>query len=107
MSWGDFFLIYGSLAVTIAICRHAPMLLLKGRELSPRVSDALSLIPVAAFAALVANDLLIPGLLADGLWPGLLPLAASAIVCVVALRTRSLVASAIVGVAAYALLSMI
>lgn len=107
MSWSDFFLIYGSIAVTIAICRHAPMLLLKGRELSPRVSDALSLIPVAAFAALVANDLLSPGMLAVGLWPGLLPLAAGIIAGIVAWRSRSLVATAVAGVIAYALLWMI
>ena len=53
--------------------RVVPMLLLRGRELSPTAQRALELIPTAAFAALVANDFFKPELFAQGVWDGLLP----------------------------------
>ena len=104
MSWTTFWILCGTCAVTILICRVLPMFLLQGKQLSPRVTDALSLIPAAAFAALVANDLLSPTMFDAGLIPGLIPLAAAAVVVLVAAKTKNLLACAIVGVAVYALL---
>ena len=60
MSDLDFLVFYACVLAVILACRCIPLLALKGRELSPRVSEALSLIPPAAFAALVANDLFRP-----------------------------------------------
>ena len=79
-----------------------PLLALKGRALSPRVSDALSLIPPAAFAALVANDLFDP--VAGISVPGV---AAALVVALVARRTGSLIWCALVGMAAYAALGLV
>lgn len=83
------------------------MLLLKGRELPSGLSRALGFIPPAAFAALVANDLLSPGMFSGGLWPAVLPLIAAVCAGVVAAKTKSLLWSAVAGVAAYALLSLL
>ena len=66
MSWEEFWIIFGCCAVTMLICRVAPLFLLKGRELPSTVTLALNLIPPAAFAALVANDVLNPGMFAQG-----------------------------------------
>ena len=51
MSWGDFLVFYVCVLAVILVCRCVPLLALGGRELSPRVTDALGLIPPAAFAA--------------------------------------------------------
>jgi branched-subunit amino acid transport protein len=59
---------------------------------------------VAAFSALVANDLFTPGMFAAGLWPAAMPLVAAAVVVVVAWKTRSLVWCAVAGVVVYAIL---
>ncbi|MCH3968184.1 MAG: AzlD domain-containing protein [Atopobiaceae bacterium] len=101
MSASELLGLYGCVLVVILACRCVPLLALRGRALSPRVSEALGLIPAAAFAALVANDLLTPGMFDAGLWPAALPLVAAGIVVVVALRTRSLLWCAVVGVVAY------
>ena len=101
MSTTDFLVFYGCVLAVILACRCVPLLALKGRELSPRVSEALGLIPPAAFAALVANDLFDP---AVGLsWQ---PLLAAALVVVVARRTGSLIWCALTGMAAYAALTL-
>ena len=100
----DFLVIWLGLLAMMLACRCVPLFVLRGRALSPGVADALGLIPPAAFAALVANDLLAPGMFAEGLWPQGLPLVAAAVVVFVALRTRSLVWSAVAGVVAYAVL---
>lgn len=107
MSWDEFWVIFITCSLTMLICRVVPLFLLKGRELPERVSRALNLIPPAAFAALVANDLLVPGMFSDGLWPAAIPLIASCAVVVVAVKSRSLLLSAVTGVAAYALLLLI
>ncbi|MEE8721591.1 MAG: AzlD domain-containing protein [Eggerthellaceae bacterium] len=107
ITWSQFLVICVLCTVTMLLCRVAPMLVLKGRELSPRAAEALALIPPAAFAALVANDLLTPGMFAAGLWPAALPLVAAAVVVVVARLTKSLLWCAIAGVAAYALLMLV
>lgn len=107
ISWVEFWIIFVTCALTILACRVLPLFLLKGKQLPERVEEALGYIPPAAFAALVANDLLTPGMFDAGLWPAGAPLVASLIVVVVARLTKSLLWSAIAGVAAYALLTML
>lgn len=107
ISWADFWIVFAVCACTMLACRALPLFLLKGRELPERVTEALGLIPPAAFAALVANDLLTPGMFDAGLWPAAAPLLAALIVVVVARLTKSLLWCALAGVAAYALLMMI
>ena len=102
MSERDFLVFYVCVLAAILACRCVPLLALKGRELSPRVSEALRLIPPAAFAALVANDLFDP---AAGLFRT--ALLAAALVVVVARRTGSLIWCALVGMAGYALLTLV
>ena len=72
-----------------------------------RREQALGFIPPAAFAALVANDLLTPGMFDAGFWPAAEPLLAAVAVVMVSVITKSLLWSAVTGVAVYALLSMI
>ena len=67
--------------------------------------SALGFIPPAAFAALVANDLLSPGMFDAGVWPAAMPLVAAAVVVVVARKTKSLLWCALAGCASYALLA--
>lgn len=107
MSWTDYFIVLGTCMVTMLACRTLPLLLLKGRSLPEAVERALGFIPSAAFAALVANDLLSPGMFDAGLWPAAAPLVASAVVVVIAWKTKSLLGCAVAGVVAYALLMLI
>ncbi len=107
MSWADFLIVFACCAATMLACRVIPLFALKGKSLPQQVEAALGYIPPAAFAALVANDLLTPGMFDAGLWPAAAPLVASAVVVVVAVKTRSLLWCAVSGVAAYALLIMI
>ena len=107
MSTAEFLIVFGSCIATILICRVVPLFALKGRELSPGTQRALELIPPAAFAALVANDLFKPELFANGIGDGVMPLLAAAFVVVVAIRTKNLLACVIVGVIAYVLLMMV
>ncbi len=107
MSWEEFWVVLVVCALTMLACRVLPLFLLKGRELPPMLSRALGFIPPAAFAALVANDLLTPGMFAGGLWPAAVPLIAALCVVVVACKTRSLLWSAVAGVVSYALLTLI
>lgn len=104
MSWEEFWIIFGCCAVTMLACRVLPLFLLKGKELPEGLNRALGFIPPAAFAALVANDLLSPSMFANGLWPAAAPLVAAICVVAVALKTKSLLWSAMAGVAAFALL---
>ena len=62
MGWGDYFIVLGCCAITMLVCRVVPLFVLKGKELPEGVGQALGFIPPAAFAALVANDLLTPGM---------------------------------------------
>lgn len=107
MSWSEFWIVLGVCALTMVACRVLPLSLLKGRDLPPALGRALGLIPPAAFAALVANDLLTPGMFSGGLWPAAMPLVAALCVVVVACKTKSLLWSAVAGVAAYGLLMLI
>ena len=107
MSGEEFWVVLVVCALTMLACRVLPLFLLKGRELPSMLSRALGFIPPAAFAALVANDLLTPGMFAGGLWPAAIPLVAALCVVVVACKTRSLLWSAVAGVVSYALLTLI
>lgn len=107
MGWSEFFIVFACCAVTMLVCRVAPLFVLKGRNLPENIERALGFIPPAAFAALVANDLLTPGMFDAGLWPAAAPLVAAFVVALVAWRTKSLLWCAVSGVAAYALLTLI
>lgn len=107
MSTLEFLAVFAACAITILLCRVVPLFVLKGRELSPSTQRALELIPPAAFAALVANDLFKPDLFATGLWDGIMPLIAAAVVVGVAMKTKNLLACAVVGVLAYIALMML
>lgn len=107
MSWAEFWIVLFACAATMLACRVLPLFILKGKELPPAMSRALGFIPPAAFAALVANDLLAPGMFSAGLWAGFVPLLAAVCVVAVAAKTKSLLWSALAGVAAYALLLLI
>lgn len=107
ISWTGFWIVFGVCAVTMLACRVLPLFVLKGRDLPPRLAEALGFIPPAAFAALVANDLLSPGMFDAGLWPAAAPLVAALVVVVVARLTKSLLWCAVAGVVVYALLMMI
>ena len=107
ITWTEFWIVFITCALTMLACRVLPLFMLKGYSLPPRVEEALGYIPPAAFAALVANDLLTPGMFAGGIWPAAAPLAAALVVVVVARLTKSLLWCGIAGVAAYALLLMI
>lgn len=104
MSWTDFLIVFLCCAGTMLVCRVVPLFLLKGKELPDNIEKALGFIPPAAFAALVANDLLTPDMFADGFWPAGAPLVAAIIVVVVGLKTKSLLWCAVSGVVAYAVL---
>ena len=71
----------------------------------PRLAQALGFIPPAAFAALVANDLLNPGMFDAGVWPAAIPLVAAVASALVAVKTKSLLWTAVAGVAVYAALA--
>lgn len=104
MGWGDFLIVFSCCVITMLVCRVVPLFVLKGRNLPESVERALGFIPPAAFAALVANDLLTPGMFDAGVWPAAAPLIASGAVVIVGLKTKSLLRCALAGVAAYALL---
>lgn len=104
MSWEEFFIVFACCVLTMLICRVVPLFLLKGKELPEKVSEALGFIPPAAFAALVANDLLSPTMFEAGLWPAAAPLIAALIVVVVGAKTKSLLWCALAGVGSYGIL---
>jgi branched-subunit amino acid transport protein len=107
MSTQDFLILSASVLASMVACRCIPLFVLKGRSLSPRLSQALGLIPAAAFAALVANDLISPSAFAAHPLQAAVPFVAAAVVVVVARKTGSLIWCAVVGMAAYALLTML
>lgn len=107
IGWGDFFILLACCAVTMLACRVVPLFVLKGKELPQGIEQALGFIPPAAFAALVANDLLTPGMFDAGVWPAAAPLVAAVVVALVAWKTKSLLWCAVSGVVAYALLMLL
>jgi branched-subunit amino acid transport protein len=107
MSWQHFLITVGLCALAIWICRIAPVLLLKDRELPKRLEQALNFIPPAAFAALVANDLINPAAWSGSLWLALIPWLAAAVVVLIAVKTRSLLWCCLSGVVCFGLLLLI
>ena len=97
MSTQDFLILYASVLASMVACRCIPLFVLKGRELSSRLSQALGLIPAASFAALVANDLISPSAFVANPLQAVVPFIAAAVVVVVARKTGSLIWCAIVG----------
>ena len=57
MTRAQILLLWAGLLAVMLACRCLPLMLLGERHLPARVERALRLIPVAAFTALVANDL--------------------------------------------------
>lgn len=107
MPVNEFLVLWLSSWAAIAFFRIAPAFALRGRTLSPRVTEALGYIPPAAFAALVANDLISPGAFDAGLWQGLIPWIAAAGVVVVAVKTKSMLWCCVSGIVLYIVLSLI
>lgn len=107
MPWGDYLIIFVICAGTIVLFRTLPMMLLTHRELPQSAQKALSYIPVAAFTALVVNDLYSPGAFSTGVWPALLPYVASVPVIATAVGTRSLALCIVVGCVVYTLLLLV
>ena len=103
----DFAIVFATCLVTMLVCRCVPLFVLKGRQLPEGLARALGFIPPAAFAALVANDLLSPGMFDAGLWPAAMPLAAAAVVVAVAWKTKSLLWCALTGCASYPALAVV
>lgn len=103
MSLTDFLLILVFCSITMWLCRVVPLLVLKGRELSPAVVRALGFIPPAAFAALVANDLFKPDAFSADPWAWAAQLLAAVIVIVLGVKTKSMLWCIVVGVGALAL----
>ena len=107
MSWMNFAIIVGLCAATMLISRIVPLFLLKGRELPPKLEQALNYIPPAAFAALVVNDLFTLELLHAATWREYIGLIASIPVIIVALKTRSLTWCIVTGVGCFGILLLI
>ena len=80
---------------------------MRGRTLSPRITEALNYFPPAAFAALVANDLVNPGAFVAGLWPALVPWIAAAGVVAGAIKTKSMLWCCVSGLVFYIVLSLV
>ena len=106
MTLAQFFIVWGLCLVTMLLCRCIPIFVLQGREMPEGLAAALGFIPVAAFAALVANDLFSPTMFDGGVWQGVVPLISAGIVLLVARKTGSLIWCALTGVVVYALLAM-
>ena len=104
MPWSDFWIILILTALCTFLARTLPVALFANRELPKSLLKALEYIPVAAFAALVVNDLFTPAAFSQGLLSALLPFIALIPVIFVALKTKSLALCIVVGVAAFALL---
>lgn len=102
MSIEEFLIIYACVLATMLACRCIPLLALKGRALPDTLVRALNLIPPAAFAALVANDLLSPTMFQAGIWQGLMPLVAAALTLAAGYLRKSLALCIVVGVGSYA-----
>lgn len=104
MTWGEFLIVFVCCAATILVFRVAPIFALKGRELPANAVRALNLIPSAAFAALIANDLIKPESFALS-WASAVPFIATLLVLVVGYKTKSLVWCIVVGCGSYALMT--
>ncbi len=104
MSWTEFAIIFSTTLAAMVVCRVLPAFVLKGKQLSQNLQTALNLIPPAAFAALVANDIFTPGMFDAGFWPSAIPLVACLCVIVIAKKTKSIIICCLAGIGIYALL---
>lgn len=104
MSWTEFAIIFSTTLIAMVACRVLPAFVLKGKQLSTKVETCLNLIPPAAFAALVTNDVFTPGMFDSGFWPSSIPLIASGIVILVAHQTKSIIVCCLAGIGIYAVL---
>lgn len=107
MPWTTFWIITIVCAGSIFIFRTVPLLVLADRDLPSGLMRALEFVPVCAFAALVANDLINPAAFSQGLWPALMPFIAAIPVVIVAVKTKSLAGCIVAGVAMYAVLMLL
>ena len=105
MRWDQFWVVLVGCVLAMWACRVIPLFLLKGKALPENLERALGFIPPAAFAALVANDLLNPGMFDAGIWPAAIPLVAAIACALVAAKTKSLLWTAVAGVGVYAALA--
>lgn len=106
LSMQQFFIVWLATLATMLACRVAPIFILKNQKMPEPLRRALNLIPPAAFAALVANDLFNPALFEQGVVASLVPYVCAAIVLIVARKSQSLIACALTGVISYAALSI-
>lgn len=104
MSVPQIMALWAALLAFMLVCRCTPPLLLRGRALSGRAERAIGLIPVAAFSALVANELAAPDAIMADPRAALVGLLSAAVVLVVACRSASLIWCALAGMLSYALL---
>lgn len=107
MPWPEFLPLFAFMCIGMYLMRLIPISILSDRELSPRTKMLLGYIPPATFAALVANDLLAPDMFSAGIWSGGMPLLATGIVVLVAIKTKSMVWCILSGMAIYALLEFV
>ena len=107
MTFVDFLIIVGACLITMLLCRVTPIFALRGRQLPQGVVRALGLIPPAAFAALVANDLIGPAMFQNGVLPGMIPLLSALVTFVVGYATKSLVWCIVAGVGSYGLMMLL
>ncbi len=106
MTWVSFWIVLAVCALAMLIFRVAPLFLVGSQELDPKVEQALNFVPIAAFSALVANDL-IPSMEAMTTHNPIdlvLPIAAAVPTIIVARKTRSLSWCIITGVGVFAAL---
>ncbi|PRY83464.1 AzlD domain-containing protein [Alkalibacterium olivapovliticus] len=97
----------GGMAVVTFIPRFFPLLLLSKKEISPSLSRWMSFIPVSIFAALVASDIFF--------WEGTfninpvlnIKLVPSVLVVLIALKTKSLLWSMVLGITAITIMWLI
>lgn len=105
ISSNEFFILLVCLVAAMAASRILPLMLLKGRKIPRIAARMLSLIPPAAFAALVVNDVTSPYFQAHDSCAFLVALLAALCVGITAYFKRSIVLCAVVGLLAYILFS--
>lgn len=107
----DFAILYGVSFAIMLIFRCVPLFALKKRNLSPVAQEALSLIPPAVFAALIANDLFTSScanhLISGEIWDLAYPFIAVACAFFVAHMSKSMVATIVVGTAVFAVCAFV
>ena len=107
MTWHEFWIIFFVSVISMLLSRVLPLFLIKDKQLPEKIENLLQLIPPAAFASLVANDLLVPESLLNISFEALIPLASALFVVIVSIYKKSLILSAITGCVAFACFSLI